>query len=202
MLNKSRGRPKGNPRTRERIADVAREHFLANGYRGTTVRGVAAAAQVDSALISYHFGSKEALFGEVMQLQCIRAQGLSASFEGDLAGLADRILDAVTGAWEQESGAPAGEGLAPEDVMRILRGYLETEVIGRLAEFLGGTDGRERATAAATVIGGFIFTRYLNPLPSMQALSAAEARRVLEPSLRAALAPRRPGRRRTSGWVA
>ncbi|MDE9367026.1 TetR family transcriptional regulator [Luteipulveratus sp. YIM 133132] len=193
MLNKSRGRPRGRPRTRERIAEVARQEFLEHGYRGATVRGIAAAAEVDSALISYHFGSKEALFGEVMELQCIGARGLSAAFEGDLAGLADRILDAVTSAWEGDAAAPPGldgAAMGREEVMIVLRGYLESEVVGRLAEFLGGTDARARATAAATVIGGFIFTRYLNPLPSVQSLSSGEARGILEPSLRAALAPR------------
>jgi AcrR family transcriptional regulator len=118
-MNKSRGRPRGNPPTKARIADVARALFLRHGYRGTTMRAVADAAGVDSALISYHFGSK---------------QGLD-----------------------------------------------------RLAEYLGGPDATDRATAAVAVIGGLIFTRYLNPLRPTARLSAADVHRILGPPLRAAL---------------
>ncbi|GAA3369699.1 hypothetical protein GCM10020367_13440 [Streptomyces sannanensis] len=57
------------------------------------------------------------------------------------------------------------KGVAPqnEDVMRVLREYLERELLGRIAEFLDGPDATKRATAAVAVIGGLAFTRYLNP---------------------------------------
>ncbi|WP_063774786.1 TetR family transcriptional regulator [Kitasatospora azatica] len=74
-MNKSRGRPPGNPPTKARITAVARELFLRDGYRGTTLRAVAAAAQVDPALISYHFGSKQGLFGEALQVRCAGSSG-------------------------------------------------------------------------------------------------------------------------------
>jgi len=41
--------------------------FLEHGYQGTTVRAIAASAGVDSALISYHFGSKQGLFGQSLK---------------------------------------------------------------------------------------------------------------------------------------
>jgi hypothetical protein len=39
------------------------------------------------------------------------------------------------------------------------------------------------------VLGGLIFTRYLNPLRPVAALPPAEVRRLLAPALRAALQP-------------
>lgn len=42
-----------------------------------------------------------------------------------------------------------------------------------------------------TVLGGIIYTRYLNPLPTPAALTPAETRAALTPAVRAALAPRR-----------
>ncbi|MDH6577525.1 TetR family transcriptional regulator [Kitasatospora sp. MAP5-34] len=187
-MNKLRGRPRGNPPTRARIAEAARGLFLRHGYRGTTLRAIAAEACVDSALISYHFGSKQGLFGEVTQLQCAESLALSTVLAGDPAGLPDRLLRAVTDLWDDtEFNRLAVQN---EDVMRVFREYLESEVLGRIAEYLGGPDATERAIAAVTVIGGLIFTRYLNPLPATARLSAADVHRILGPTLRVALQSR------------
>jgi AcrR family transcriptional regulator len=185
LMNKTRGRPRGNPPTKALITEAARGLFLRHGYRGTTLRAVAAEAGVDPALISYHFGSKKGLFGEVTQVQCAQSLALSPALEGDPAGLPERLLKAVTDLWDDtEFNSLAVEN---EDVMRVFREYLEREVLGRIAEYLGGPDATERAVAAVTVIGGLIFTRYLNPLPTFTRLTAAEVRRILAPALRAAL---------------
>jgi AcrR family transcriptional regulator len=193
-MNKLRGRPRGNPDTKARISQAARGLFLERGYRGTTVRAIAAAAGVDSALISYHFGSKQGLFGHSLNLLCIESTALDRALQGDQAGLADRLLMAVTGLWDATSPAENRMALQDDDTMRALRDYLECELPDRIAEFLGGPDATERATAAVSLIGGLIFTRYLNPIRPMASLPADEVRRILGPALRAALqARRRPG---------
>ena len=46
---------------RARIRDAALEQFAEHGVRGTTIRGVAAAAGVSPGLVQHHFGSKEKL---------------------------------------------------------------------------------------------------------------------------------------------
>jgi AcrR family transcriptional regulator len=191
VLNKSRGRPKGNPPTRERIVEAARELFLRQGYRRTTVRAVAARAEVDSALISYHFGSKQGLFAEAMRVACSHTLDLAKVLDGPREGLADRLLRSVTDGWDATNAAENRLALQDEDVMRILRDYLETEVIGGLAEYLGGPDASERATAAVTLIGGLIFTRYLSPLAPTAAMTSDDVHRTLGPALRVALYPRR-----------
>ena len=168
MLNKSRGRPKGNPPTRERIVEAARELFLRQGYRRTTVRAVAARAEVDSALISYHFGSKQGLFAEAMRVACSHTLDLAKVLDGPREGLADRLLRSVTDGWDATNAAENRLALQDEDVMRILRDYLETEVIG-----------------------GLIFTRYLSPLAPTAAMTSDDVHRTLGPALRVALYPRR-----------
>ncbi|MFF6996673.1 TetR family transcriptional regulator [Streptomyces sp. NPDC008313] len=190
---RTRGRPRGNPPTRSRIAEAARDLFLEHGYQGTTLRAVAAAADVDSALIAYHFGSKKGLFGEAMNIRCGHSLALVDALKGDPAGLADRILAAVTSLWEDDGpdGGPMsvfdGTSMRDEEAMRVFREFLEREVLGRIAEHLGGPEATDRATAAVTVIGGLIFTRYLSPLGPAATLSAADVRAVLAPCLRAAL---------------
>ncbi len=51
-------------RTEASILDAARELFAADGFERTTIRGVAARAGIDPALVMQHFGSKERLFAE------------------------------------------------------------------------------------------------------------------------------------------
>ncbi|MET9686772.1 hypothetical protein [Streptomyces coeruleorubidus] len=77
-----------------------------------------------------------------------------------------------------------------DEAAEVIREYLERELLARLAEFLGGRDATARATAAVTILGGLIYTRYLNPLPTPAALTPAETRHILVPALRAALTPR------------
>jgi AcrR family transcriptional regulator len=193
-MKKARGRPRGNPATKARIVEAARGLFLERGYRGTTVRAVAAAAGVDSALISYHFGSKQGLFGQSLALPCVESTALDDALRGDKAGLADRLLVAVTSLWDVTTPAENRIALQNDDTMNALRDYLESELLGRIAEFLGGPDATRRATAAVTLIGGLIFTRYLNPLRPVAGLPAADVERILAPALRAALQVRAPAR--------
>lgn len=51
---------------RDRILDAAEREFAKRGFFGVSLRDIARAAGVDVALISYHFGKKEALFEAVM----------------------------------------------------------------------------------------------------------------------------------------
>jgi AcrR family transcriptional regulator len=195
-MNKSRGRPRGNPATKDRISSVAYDLFLEHGYRGTTVRKVAAAAEVDSALISYHFGSKQGLFGEAMQFRCGKSAAMVHALAGDQQGFADRLLEAVLEMWADAEPLAELTRMAPQDadVMLVLQEFLEREIHGRIAEFLRGSDATDRATAAVAVIGGLIFTRYLNPLRPAATMSDADVRRIIAPALRAAVQPARRSR--------
>ncbi|MCD0483235.1 TetR family transcriptional regulator [Streptacidiphilus sp. ASG 303] len=185
---RSRGRPRGNPPTRESIVSAARTLFLERGYRRTTLRAVAGAAGVDPALIAYHFGSKKGLFADVMQVHCADALAVDDVLGGDPDTLPDRLVDAVTGLWEDADFIRLTT--RGEEPAEVVREYLERELLARLVEFLGGRDATARATAVVTILGGLIYTRYLNPLPTPAALTPSETRRVLGPALRAALAPR------------
>ncbi|MFF4083436.1 TetR/AcrR family transcriptional regulator [Streptomyces sp. NPDC001777] len=185
---RTRGRPRGNPPTRESIVPVARALFLEHGYRATTLRAVAGAAGVDPALIAYHFGSKKGLFADVMQFQCANALAVDEVLGGDPATLPGRLVDAVTDLWEDADFRQlTAQG---DEAAEVIREYLERELLARLVEFLGGRDATARATAVVTILGGLIYTRYLNPLPTPAALTPAQTRHILTPALRAALAPK------------
>jgi len=52
---------------KERILDAAEHLFARHGFYGVSVRDITYAAQVDVALVSYHFGGKRELFAAVFQ---------------------------------------------------------------------------------------------------------------------------------------
>jgi AcrR family transcriptional regulator len=59
------GRPQGESFARDRILKAAEMAFAEHGYAGTSLREIVKRAHVTQALITYYFGSKEALFKEV-----------------------------------------------------------------------------------------------------------------------------------------
>ncbi|MFJ8648877.1 TetR family transcriptional regulator [Streptomyces sp. NPDC093546] len=59
-------RPRAGTATRDRLLMAASALFAERGYERATVREIAARAGVNQALLFRHFGSKQALFGEVV----------------------------------------------------------------------------------------------------------------------------------------
>jgi AcrR family transcriptional regulator len=55
--------------TRARVLAAAAALFAARGFHGTTARDIAERAKVNLASAHYHFGSKEALYIEVLRVQ-------------------------------------------------------------------------------------------------------------------------------------
>lgn len=200
-MNKTgRGRRPGAPDTREQILEVARRRFLAEGYASVTMRSIAAEAGVDAALISYFFGSKHGLFGAALALSANPAEVLASVLPGELEGLPERVLHALLATWDDpERGAPLHVMLRAAahdpDVARLVSEMAEREIVGRIAERLGGADARQRAGMFAAQITGLIFTRYLVQLDPIATMRADELVRRMAPGLRAVLRPvpqRRP----------
>jgi AcrR family transcriptional regulator len=61
MAEKRKVQSRSEP-TRQRILDAARRQFAADGYERTTIRTVAAEADIDPSMVMRYFGSKEGLF--------------------------------------------------------------------------------------------------------------------------------------------
>lgn len=56
---------------REEILDVAEKLFSEQGFEGVTVREISKAADINIAMVSYYFGSKEKLYEEVIDRKLI-----------------------------------------------------------------------------------------------------------------------------------
>lgn len=67
--SRPQGRRPGDPeQTKQAILGAARATFSAKGFDRATIRAIAAAAEVDPALVMHHFGNKRKLFVAAHQL--------------------------------------------------------------------------------------------------------------------------------------
>lgn len=196
-----RGRRAGSPDTRAQILQVARRRFLQDGYAAVTLRSIAADVGVDAALISYFFGSKHGLLVATLDLGADPATLLAGALEGPPQQIGRRIVATLLATWDD----PAHRGtlrmlvraaVADEEVGRLLREMLTRELMGRIADRLGGEVARERVGTAATQLVGLIVSRYVLQLEPVASMPADELTRRIGPVLQHALLPPREPRRR------
>lgn len=64
------GTSKDSETTKKKIIQVAGELFAQQGFKHVTVRDIIDAADANLGALNYHFGTKEALFGEVLTEAC------------------------------------------------------------------------------------------------------------------------------------
>jgi AcrR family transcriptional regulator len=192
VLNKSRGRPPGKPDTRGRIVAVARERFLSQGYAETSMRSIARDAGVDPALLNYHFGSKDGLFSAVMELTLSPPQVLARVLATGGPVSAASLIGAVVDTWDHpDYRGPLVTllrevGASPE-VRRAFSGFIQNEIIARIAEQIGGPEASKRAAAVATSVAGLVFGRYVLELEPLASMSKAEIVHFLRPGMEANL---------------
>ncbi|WP_028280562.1 TetR/AcrR family transcriptional regulator [Arthrobacter sp. H5] len=73
------------PQRRAQLIDVARGLFALRGLDGTTIEEIAAAAGVSKPVIYEHFGSKEALYTQVVDVEFhILLRGVSTALAGSV----------------------------------------------------------------------------------------------------------------------
>lgn len=82
--------------TKERIFAAAEAEFLVRGYDGSRMQAIADRAQINKAMLHYHFGSKDELFAEVFKEKAkLLFPRIEASLraEGDFIGFACVFVD-------------------------------------------------------------------------------------------------------------
>jgi len=176
------GRRPGNSGTREAILAAARRQFAAQGYDRTTMRGVAAEAGVDQALVAHFFGGKQGLFVEVIRLPFSPADLLPRLLDGDRETLGERIAGFMAAVLDDPEGrarvtSVVRAAASEPEVARMLREFMFDELWTPIADALGVEDAQLRVTLAASQIVGLIMARHVieaEPLVSMTGEELAE----------------------------
>lgn len=172
-----RGRPRaGEADGRTRILAAAAAEFEAKGYEGTSMRGVAAAAGVDSALVHHHFGSKADLFTAVVDVPLRPDRLIAEALVGPRDEIAARLVRAVIVNWDtpevsRRGGALLRASLGSRVTTPVVAGFFRRELIGAMVRHLDAPDAELRASLAASQIAGLILGRYILRLPELRAAS-------------------------------
>ena len=171
---KKRGRPRGVSDSRDRIIAAAVDEFGEHGYDGSTIRSIAARADVDSALVHHYFGTKADLFAEAVGIPLRPDIDVPAIVAGPRDAVGERLVRYVLDAFEQPDIRRRGVMLIRTAIgsrltTPLLAGFLARELIGKIAKTLGVADADLRATLVASQIAGLLLTRYvlkLGPIAS------------------------------------
>jgi AcrR family transcriptional regulator len=160
------GRRPGTPDTRDAILAVARRRFATRGYDGTSLRGIAADAQVDPALLIHYFGTKEGLF--------IAATGLPARLSELFAGLdgadrhesAEALVRGYLAVVDSDQSRNAilalvRSAVSNEKAATMMREFLTTELLSVIAGWTLAPDAPLRAGMVAAQLVGIAMLRHV-----------------------------------------
>jgi AcrR family transcriptional regulator len=89
---------------KEKIIDAAVRLFQTQGYDGTSVRDIASKANVNVALVSYHFGGKKGLYEDLMtQFLEGYLQVIKEEVDKTFASIKDQLLSLVKALLEYQT---------------------------------------------------------------------------------------------------
>src|SRR2546430_16757456 len=158
------GRRPGAGGTRERILAAARSHFAKVGYEGATIRGIAAAAELDPKLVLHYFESKEGVFIAAVEFLFDPSAAIPRLLEPGLDGLGARLVRFFLETWESPAGSPMlaliRSVVSSERAAALLRDFVTREVLTRLAGALEVGQPRLRAGPVGGQLVGLAVLRY------------------------------------------
>jgi len=160
------GRRPGPSTTRADILEASRASFAELGYDRTSVRGVAARAGVDPALVHRFYGSKDDLLAAALTVALNPGERIPELMEGDVGALGERVVGYFLSVWEQSPSREVLIGMlrsaaTNERAAAQLRQFFGREVLGRIAARLGHEDAELRATLAGSQLLGLAMARYI-----------------------------------------
>jgi AcrR family transcriptional regulator len=184
------GRRPGATDTRAEILDAARRQFTDNGFTGATIRGIAADAEVDPALVHHYFGSKSDLFVAALDIPVNPAAILAGLVREGTDGLGERIVETMLTVWDAADVNPVlmvvrslAEGGRTAE---LLREFVTLNVMRPLAAAIdtrGSPDAAVRATLAASQFVGLLMVRYVAAIEPLASLPPAEVARIVGPNV-------------------
>ncbi len=167
----SRGRRPGAPDTRAEVLAAARTSFGELGFRGTTIRSVAAAAGVDPALVHHYFGTKDDLFVAALEIPVDPREVMAPVVAAGPDGAGERLLRAFLGVWDDPDVQPGllalARSLLGDDSGPMVRDAFLPIVVGPVLAQLVADRPEERIPLVASQIIGLVVTRYVIALPAM-----------------------------------
>ncbi|MDA3637848.1 TetR/AcrR family transcriptional regulator [Mycobacterium xenopi] len=182
------GRPAGSSDTRERILKSARELFARNGIHKTSIRAVAAAAGVDSALVHHYFGTKERLFAAAVRIPIDPMEIIGPLREVPVDDLGYQLPATLLPLWDSELGAGViatiRSVLAGSEV-NLIRSFIEDVIAVEIGSRVDDPPGSGiiRIQFVASQLVGVVMARYILELEPFKSLPPERIARTIAPNL-------------------
>lgn len=173
-MTNQRPKPLRSQPARDRILAEARTVFAKEGFERTTIRAVAAAAQVNPAMVIRYYGSKEDLFAAASRFE-LRLPDLSNA-PSERAG--ELLVAHFLSRWEDD---PGGGDLAVllraaathETARATMAQIFEKQLTQAVTQLCGAANARQRASLIASQMLGLAYTRYVLGFAATKALPRA-----------------------------
>lgn len=156
--------------TRDRILEAARKIFGQQGYERTTIRAIAASANIHPSMVMRYYGSKEGLFTKALSFD-LQLPDISAVPKGDVG---KTLVRHALKRWGSASGdLPALLRIAVthEDARNRLGEILREQLVPALAKVCGARRAVTSAAFVSTHMLGLALTRFVLQLPVVTSLS-------------------------------
>lgn len=183
-----RGRPAGTSDTRGRILGSARELFARNGIANTSIRAVAAAAGVDSALVHHYFGTKEKLFAAAVDIPIDPMDVIGPLREVPVEELGYTLPSILLPLWDSEVGAPfiaTLRSLLAGSEVDLFRSFIQDVIaveVGTRVDHPAGS-GVIRIQFVASQLVGVVMARYILQLEPFASLPPERIAATIAPNL-------------------
>ncbi len=160
------GRRAGNLDTREAILAVARQRFGTRGYDATSLRSIAAEAQVDPALLIHYFSTKEGLFAAVMGLFQRPSELLGDLGSLPLGEAAEKVVRVYLEMVDSDESRNAilslvRSAVSNEKAAGMLREFLSQEFLSVVTSLCDKPDAGLRASLIASQLIGIAMLRHV-----------------------------------------
>ncbi|SEE62775.1 TetR/AcrR family transcriptional regulator [Ruania alba] len=187
------GRRPGANDSRAVILHAALDQFAAHGYGSTTIRAVAAQARVDPALVMHFFGSKDQLFGAVLDQIADLPERVAQSLHGTPDGLARRLATVYLSGWESPDLGPSLRAVlrsasSSEAAAARVRDAIESRMLIQVTKDLPAETAARLPFAMAHLFG-IATARYILQVTPVAELPLEELIETVTPGLDAVLRP-------------
>jgi AcrR family transcriptional regulator len=184
------GRWRTGQQSKQRIIDAARERFMRDGYDRATVRGIAADAGVDVAMVYYFFGNKEGLFSAAVLTGPEHPLHQLAALldEGGAEEIGPRLVRRFLEHWDRggvfEPLMTLWRSAAIQPRAReVLHDALAGPIAQRISVAFGVTNAELRVELVASHLMGLAFARYQLQIEPMASTSIDDLVAVAGPTM-------------------
>lgn len=162
--------------------------FARNGIANTSIRAVAAAARVDSALVHHYFGTKEKLFAAAVHIPIDPMDVIGPLREVPVDELGYALLSMLLPLWDSEVGAALvatlRSVLAGTEV-NLFRTFIQDVIAVEVGARVDNPPGSGviRIQFVASQLVGVVMARYILELEPFASLPADRIARAIAPNL-------------------